>query len=211
MARMQQQLRDYLSEASVHGFKYVVHRRLPVASRLAWSAAIGTSLFLAALLVQSSLHEASVNPVVSSFELAELGEIPFPAVSVSPGDMPSWIRFPEEVFNGVQFDCVREGEDCPGRRGMVLERYGDFVRSFVRKAFDAVRENVMLNPEMSYRYCAPCLCDNKVVRQENLEGLVRATTRELSLRYVCTNYVPTNFASVNLVTGCSKGFFPPLF
>ncbi len=99
---MSKRLRDYVSETSIHGLKYLAggggngddhassSPTLP--SRLLWASLVGTSFLLSGIMVASSLDDAARHPVTSSFDLVDVRALPFPAVTVNAGDLPFWTR-----------------------------------------------------------------------------------------------------------------------
>ncbi len=180
---MLRQLEDYFLETSVHGCRYFGSRRTSAPLRACWAIAVTMAFLGAGYMVMSSLQEVSRNPIVTSFESVPVQELQFPAVSVDPGKLSHWHRFPAEVLNMIEFDCTGgEGEACLRRRLPVMERYRPFLTDFVRK----ILRVSLTETDQAFEYVplhrVPYL---PVVQKAALQDVLMDTVEEFVFRYSC--------------------------
>ncbi len=64
--------------------RYVVEGQSFI-EKLSWVVVVAFSIGYSAILVQRSLHEASLNPIDTSVESVHVEDMVFPAVTIRPG------------------------------------------------------------------------------------------------------------------------------
>lgn len=90
MAKFKDSIEEFLTETSVHGFKYLsVNFNKFV--KLFWFVFISLGFAGAGILVYQTLQDAYDNPVLTTTDTTSITEYPFPAITVDSGK--SWIRF----------------------------------------------------------------------------------------------------------------------
>ena len=105
--RISTSINEYLESTTIHGFSYLsIKHNLLVKS--AWFVIICTCFTLAALLIQQSIEEARLNPVMTNVETIPVQNVPFPAVTIDSGYPDAW-GYAEKVFNGLDFESEKLG------------------------------------------------------------------------------------------------------
>ena len=97
-------INEYLDSTTIHGFSYLSSGR-NILEKLAWMTIICVCFTFAALLIQQSIEEARLNPVMTNVETVPIQQVPFPAITVDSG-MPNPLRHSQRIFNGLAFDTI---------------------------------------------------------------------------------------------------------
>ena len=97
-------INEYLDSTTIHGFSYLSSGR-NILEKLAWMTIIFVCFTFAALLIQQSIEEARLNPVMTNVETVPIQQVPFPAITVDSG-MPNPLRHSQRIFNGLAFDTI---------------------------------------------------------------------------------------------------------
>ena len=75
MAALWKYIKSYLSETTVHGFRYVAEGRT-AGEKLIWVCFIAFSATCAGILVERSLSENRHNPILTILNVVPVAEIP---------------------------------------------------------------------------------------------------------------------------------------
>ncbi len=98
-------------------------------------------------------------------------------MSIDPGNLEHWHRYPEEVLNGIKFDCSLEGEECLQERSVVLKHYDEFLDDYFGKALANQAEK--LEREGAFAHTS---CKFDFITEAELQDLLTSTAQELLLR-----------------------------
>ena len=127
-----QSVNEYLESTTIHGFSYLSSSGRNVLVKFGWAIIISTCFTLAALLIQQSIEEATLNPVMTNVETIPIQQVPFPAITINSGEPDTFNPwgYPENIFNGLAFMTNEEiyGE-LPG---------ADYLRDSISTVLDSM-------------------------------------------------------------------------
>lgn len=111
-------LKQYLRETSVHGFRYLVESRNNI-ERFIWWLLICISFTFALVNVSQSFIASHNKPIITSLDLGNINRAPFPAITVArTADLDPW-GFVEKSLDILAFECC----DKPCEKSLSLRKY----------------------------------------------------------------------------------------
>ena len=122
--------KSYLSETTVHGFRYLVVSKSAL-ERLFWSAWLVAGFSGCYFMVSQSIAEYEANPILTTVDTGSIKAIPFPAVTVDAGDVIDPWGFVTKAFNQVKFECYDDPANCSN-----TSEIRDRVRFLIRAVVD---------------------------------------------------------------------------
>ena len=84
MAKLKNSIEEFLTETSVHGFKYLSHN-FNICEKILWTIFIAFGFLGAGTLVYQTVQDAYDNPVLTTISSKSITEYPFPAITVDSG------------------------------------------------------------------------------------------------------------------------------
>ena len=115
MEGLKQGVCEFLSETTIHGFKYL-GLRSGIVAKLFWAISIGLCLASAAIMIHNAWEDWEDNPVITSIESIDfpLKEVQFPTLTFCHEQYfkPDNWAILEVIFNFFEFTCGSQDADC---------------------------------------------------------------------------------------------------
>ena len=136
---------DFCRTTTIHGLLYLTpdyrnlfnrkftsfkNPRFRFIERLIWSVAVVTGFSWAAYLINQNFEDSNANPIMTTIDTVDVTRVPFPAVTVIPGENPvnpEVDGFTKRLFDYAEFEryneddilrCLRVSKDYPSINAM---------------------------------------------------------------------------------------------
>lgn len=194
MEGLKQGTYEFLSETTIHGFKYL-GTRSGIVAKLFWAISIGLCLASAAIMIHNAWEDWEDNPVITSIESIDfpLKEVQFPTLTFCHEQYfkPDNWAILEVIFNFFEFTCGSQDADC-----FKSTKIRQDFKPLFQKIFGVVSpivDQIQFNDDLEKDLVLTKKLDNVIVAlQENLTSFEKL--EETLVSSVGMVGSPSNFA-----------------
>lgn len=133
-------IRGYLKETTVHGFRYVADGT-NVFERVFWVVWITFGFCGSYYMVSQSIKEGRDNPILTTIDTASVTTVPFPAVTVDGGSLMNPWGHITKLYNQVEFECYKDPNNC-NHTHSVRDDFSAVFKGYVARIFAALEKTL---------------------------------------------------------------------
>ena len=147
-----QQFNHFCRETTVHGFAYLADNK-KASERVLWLVFVVMAFASAIVMIDQSFQDAKLNPILTTIETIDVNKVPFPAVTVLPGEYPVLREldgFFKRMFDYAEFERYNEF-DALRNNTLFNRQWGFMTNDIVHKLFKATQEDLNKISDREYR------------------------------------------------------------
>ncbi|TRY68635.1 hypothetical protein TCAL_08884 [Tigriopus californicus] len=133
-------IRSYLKETTVHGFRYVADGA-NIFERLFWVIWITFGFCGSYYMVSQSIKEGRENPILTTIDTASVTTVPFPAVTVDGGSLMNPWGHITKLYNQVEFECYDDPNNCNHTQAL-RDDFSTVIEGYVARIFAALENSL---------------------------------------------------------------------
>ena len=208
-----EQFDAFCRQTAIHGLTYVANSNKAF-ERVVWLVFVIVAFAISVLMIHKSFEDAAMNPVLTTIDTIDVTNVPFPAVTVLPGEYPvqrALDGFSKRMYDYAEFERYQE-EDALRNNTLFNNQWGFMTRGVVQKLIEATKADLKNLDDkefktMYYQY------KNTIRNFENMSIILASIANKFNSKKVfksLNDEVKANFFKYKGFYSSTKELFPDI-
>ena len=147
-----EQFNAFCRETTLHGFTYLADNNRTF-ERLLWLVFVSVAFASSIFMIDQSFKDAEMNPLLTTINTIDVTKVPFPAVTVLPGEYPvqrDIDGFSKRMYDYAEFERY-DGNDALRNNSLFNNQWGFMTKGIVQKLIEATKKELEQLNDTDYK------------------------------------------------------------